>query len=234
MDSKTSVPRRRPALSVQLNIASAYRSLRTAIGVHRIIRVRFGGCAGLVRPARRRARPSRRLRSGRRAASLSHHLALRHPSRLERLPGALSARFPAAQRVGISVSRRRHHRRLAAAAKAGTGRRRTTTSCRKSCARRARARRSIYVPGNHDEAARQFCDLAFGDIHVRGEAFHTTLAGKRLWIVHGDLFDGVIQHAKWLAYLGDTALHDDPVPQPLVQPRAQRSSASVTGRCRST
>ncbi|CAH2931341.1 MAG: Ser/Thr protein phosphatase family protein, UDP-2,3-diacylglucosamine hydrolase (EC homolog [uncultured Paraburkholderia sp.] len=62
----------------------------------------------------------------------------------------------------------------------------------------------IYVPGNHDEAARQFCDLAFGDIHVRGEAFHMTLAGKRLWIVHGDLFDGVIQHAKWLAYLGDT------------------------------
>ncbi|CAJ5106211.1 Ser/Thr protein phosphatase family protein [Burkholderia pseudomallei] len=62
----------------------------------------------------------------------------------------------------------------------------------------------VYIPGNHDEAARQFCDLAFGEIHVRGEAFHTTLAGKRLWIVHGDLFDGVIQHAKWLAYLGDT------------------------------
>jgi UDP-2,3-diacylglucosamine pyrophosphatase LpxH len=62
----------------------------------------------------------------------------------------------------------------------------------------------VYIPGNHDEAARQFCDLAFGDIHVRGEAFHTTLTGKRLWIVHGDLFDGVIQHAKWLAYLGDT------------------------------
>jgi UDP-2,3-diacylglucosamine pyrophosphatase LpxH len=63
----------------------------------------------------------------------------------------------------------------------------------------------IYIPGNHDEGARQFCDLAFGDIHVRGEAFHTTLSGARLWIVHGDLFDGVIQHAKWLAYLGDTA-----------------------------
>jgi UDP-2,3-diacylglucosamine pyrophosphatase LpxH len=63
----------------------------------------------------------------------------------------------------------------------------------------------VFIPGNHDEAARQFCDLAFGDIHVRGEAFHTTISGKRLWIVHGDLFDGVIQHAKWLAYLGDTA-----------------------------
>jgi UDP-2,3-diacylglucosamine pyrophosphatase LpxH len=65
--------------------------------------------------------------------------------------------------------------------------------------------RVVYIPGNHDEGARQFCGLAFGGIHVRGEAFHTTLRGKRLWIVHGDLFDGVIQHAKWLAYLGDTA-----------------------------
>ncbi len=55
-----------------------------------------------------------------------------------------------------------------------------------------------------DEAARQFCGLAFGDIAVRDEAFHTTLSGKRLWITHGDLFDGVIQHAKWLAYLGDS------------------------------
>ncbi|NRO96068.1 UDP-2,3-diacylglucosamine diphosphatase [Paraburkholderia sp. NMBU_R16] len=63
----------------------------------------------------------------------------------------------------------------------------------------------VYIPGNHDEGARQFCDLAFGDIQVRGEAFHTTISGKRLWIVHGDLFDGVIQHAKWLAYLGDSA-----------------------------
>ncbi|HEY1608084.1 MAG TPA: UDP-2,3-diacylglucosamine diphosphatase [Paraburkholderia sp.] len=63
----------------------------------------------------------------------------------------------------------------------------------------------VYIPGNHDEGARQFCNLAFGDINVREEAFHTTLAGKRLWVVHGDLFDGVIQHAKWLAYLGDSA-----------------------------
>jgi UDP-2,3-diacylglucosamine pyrophosphatase LpxH len=62
----------------------------------------------------------------------------------------------------------------------------------------------VFVPGNHDEAARQFCGLVFGDIQVRGEAFHTTLTGKRLWIVHGDLFDGVIQHAKWLAYVGDS------------------------------
>ena len=26
---------------------------------------------------------------------------------------------------------------------------------------------------------------------------------EKLWVVHGDQFDGVIKHAKWLAYLGD-------------------------------
>jgi UDP-2,3-diacylglucosamine pyrophosphatase LpxH len=34
---------------------------------------------------------------------------------------------------------------------------------------------------------------------------HVTADGRRLWITHGDLFDGVIQCAKWLAYLGDAA-----------------------------
>lgn len=62
----------------------------------------------------------------------------------------------------------------------------------------------VYVPGNHDEAARQFDGMAFGDITVREDAIHVTATGKRLWVVHGDLFDGVVQHAKWLAYLGDS------------------------------
>ncbi|ALD90086.1 Ser/Thr protein phosphatase [Cupriavidus gilardii CR3] len=62
----------------------------------------------------------------------------------------------------------------------------------------------IYVPGNHDEVARQFDGLAFGDVVVREEAVHVTATGRRLWVVHGDLFDGVVQHARWLAYLGDT------------------------------
>jgi hypothetical protein len=32
---------------------------------------------------------------------------------------------------------------------------------------------------------------------------HTTADGRRLWVTHGDYFDGVIQCAKWLAFLGD-------------------------------
>ena len=62
----------------------------------------------------------------------------------------------------------------------------------------------IYVPGNHDESARQFFGLSFGDIKVVEEVIHTTLEGKKLWVTHGDLFDGVMQYAKWLAYVGDT------------------------------
>jgi UDP-2,3-diacylglucosamine pyrophosphatase LpxH len=62
----------------------------------------------------------------------------------------------------------------------------------------------IYVPGNHDEFARDFSGLAFGGIEVAQEAVHVTAAGKRLWITHGDLFDGIVQHAKWLAIVGDS------------------------------
>jgi UDP-2,3-diacylglucosamine pyrophosphatase LpxH len=62
----------------------------------------------------------------------------------------------------------------------------------------------IYVPGNHDEFARDFSGLAFGGIEVAHEAVHVTASGKRLWITHGDLFDGIVQHARWLAIVGDS------------------------------
>ncbi len=65
--------------------------------------------------------------------------------------------------------------------------------------------RVIYVPGNHDESVRQFGGLSFGGIEIAEEAEHVTLDGKRLWLVHGDLFDDVIRHARWLAWLGDHA-----------------------------
>lgn len=64
--------------------------------------------------------------------------------------------------------------------------------------------RVIFVPGNHDEFARGFAGHHFGGIEVSKDAVHITADGKRLWVTHGDLFDGVIQYAKWLAYVGDT------------------------------
>jgi UDP-2,3-diacylglucosamine pyrophosphatase LpxH len=63
--------------------------------------------------------------------------------------------------------------------------------------------RVIFIPGNHDEFARRYLGHDFGGIEVAAEWIHLTADGKRLWITHGDLFDGVIQCAKWLAYVGD-------------------------------
>jgi len=71
--------------------------------------------------------------------------------------------------------------------------------------RRARkGTRVVYIPGNHDEVARQFAGLDFGGIAIRMDAVHITADGKRLLVTHGDEFDGVLQYAKWLAYLGDS------------------------------
>src|SRR5258707_386528 len=60
-----------------------------------------------------------------------------------------------------------------------------------------------YIAGNHDEALRHFLGMAFGGIEILAEAEHRTADGKRLLVIHGDLFDAVVQGAKWLAYLGD-------------------------------
>jgi UDP-2,3-diacylglucosamine pyrophosphatase LpxH len=63
--------------------------------------------------------------------------------------------------------------------------------------------RVIYVPGNHDEFARRYLAHEFGGIEVVEEWLHVTADGRRLWVTHGDLFDAVIQCAKWLALVGD-------------------------------
>jgi len=63
--------------------------------------------------------------------------------------------------------------------------------------------RVTYIPGNHDEFARQFIGHHFGGVEVLKEAVHTTADGRHLWVIHGDYFDAVVQRAKWLAYLGD-------------------------------
>jgi UDP-2,3-diacylglucosamine pyrophosphatase LpxH len=63
----------------------------------------------------------------------------------------------------------------------------------------------IYVPGNHDEAARQFAGLQFGGIDVMHDCVHETVDGKRFLITHGDEFDVIVRYARWIAMLGDGA-----------------------------
>jgi UDP-2,3-diacylglucosamine pyrophosphatase LpxH len=63
----------------------------------------------------------------------------------------------------------------------------------------------IFIPGNHDEFARQFFGLSFGGIEIRRNAVHVAADGRRFWVTHGDEFDVVVRHAKWLAFFGDWA-----------------------------
>ena len=63
----------------------------------------------------------------------------------------------------------------------------------------------IFIPGNHDEFARQFCGLNFGGIQVRHDDVHVTADGKKLWVTHGDLYDNIMQYARWIAFIGDRA-----------------------------
>lgn len=63
--------------------------------------------------------------------------------------------------------------------------------------------RLVFVPGNHDEALRDYCDLHFGGIEIARNAIHQTADAKRYFVTHGDEFDLVVRTSKWLAFLGD-------------------------------
>ncbi len=65
--------------------------------------------------------------------------------------------------------------------------------------------RIVYIPGNHDEFLRDYYGTHFGGIEVAESAMHEGADGRRYLVIHGDLFDVVIKHARWLALLGSFA-----------------------------
>ncbi len=65
--------------------------------------------------------------------------------------------------------------------------------------------RVVYIPGNHDEFLRNFLGTHFGGVEVVDDTVHESADGRRFLVIHGDQFDVVVRHAKWLAYLGDWA-----------------------------
>jgi UDP-2,3-diacylglucosamine pyrophosphatase LpxH len=70
--------------------------------------------------------------------------------------------------------------------------------------RRARhGEKVVFIPGNHDEALREYHGTSFGDILIVSEWLHTTADGKKLLLIHGDQFDQVTRHHRWIAILGD-------------------------------
>ena len=65
--------------------------------------------------------------------------------------------------------------------------------------------RMVYVPGNHDDFAREYVGYTFGGVEIVRDAVHQTADGRRFLVTHGDEFDIVVRHAEWLALLGDWA-----------------------------
>lgn len=63
----------------------------------------------------------------------------------------------------------------------------------------------IFLPGNHDEAARHFHHVDFGGIRTLPYAIHVTADGRRLLVIHGDQFDMVVKHARLLSMFGGWA-----------------------------
>ena len=72
--------------------------------------------------------------------------------------------------------------------------------------RRARKGGNVFlIPGNHDEALRDYLDVSFGNIRVVADWIHTAADGRRYLLLHGDEFDQVTRYHRWVALLGDAA-----------------------------
>ena len=65
--------------------------------------------------------------------------------------------------------------------------------------------RIVYVPGNHDYELRAFAGVKFGGIEIANHAIHTTRAGRRLLVTHGDQFDAVMGRRTFGVRLGGFA-----------------------------
>lgn len=61
----------------------------------------------------------------------------------------------------------------------------------------------IYVRGNHDDFLDNLAPLHFSNLSVVKE-YTFTSHGKTYYVTHGDIFDTVTTHMRWLARLGDT------------------------------
>ena len=69
----------------------------------------------------------------------------------------------------------------------------------------ARGTRLVVLPGNHDEFLREYLGTYFGEVEFVDRTVHTTALGRTYLVMHGDQFDVVVAHAKWLAHVGDWA-----------------------------
>lgn len=65
-----------------------------------------------------------------------------------------------------------------------------------------RGTRVVYIPGNHDDAARRYVGLSFGGVEIAMTAVHRTADGRSMLVTHGDQFDLVVRNARVLSAVG--------------------------------
>ena len=61
----------------------------------------------------------------------------------------------------------------------------------------------IYVVGNHDDFLDSLAPFQFSNIKLVKEYLLTSRSGRRYFVTHGDIFDSITTHMRWLAHLGD-------------------------------
>lgn len=63
----------------------------------------------------------------------------------------------------------------------------------------------VYITGNHDEFLRSFLpDFSyFGAVQIVNQTIYKDLHGRTWFVTHGDMFDAVTRHWKWISKLGD-------------------------------
>lgn len=67
----------------------------------------------------------------------------------------------------------------------------------------ARGTQVIYIPGNHDEALRDFTGASLFRLTLVKEYEYTSKSGKRLLLIHGDEFDSIVMVGRFTNWLGD-------------------------------
>lgn len=62
-----------------------------------------------------------------------------------------------------------------------------------------------YVPGNHDEVARDWSGMRFGALGIKNETIHQTADGRHILVQHGDIYDHVVRNNRLLSIFGTHA-----------------------------
>ena len=63
----------------------------------------------------------------------------------------------------------------------------------------------VLIPGNHDEALRDYVGSTFGEIRILRDYVHVAADGKRYLLLHGDEYDQVTHYQRWMSALGDAS-----------------------------